>query len=162
MKNFITCAVTAFVVSTSGAIAQSANTYGHEGNWSLFKDGTGSKKACWIVTQRSTKATVKMLFMVTKIGRQDYGVTLVARSAYPKETPIFLEIPGLRSFEFTRRGRDAWPKHASDDPKIIKALAEADASSKPVTFSFGNKVLLDYDVAGFQKALNRLKETCVS
>jgi hypothetical protein len=78
------------------AFARDIQAMGFEGDWSLFRDGSGAGFACWIATNASTRTGPRdqLLLTVTQYSKGGPQVSIFSRSPLRKVNAAGLSIDG--------------------------------------------------------------------
>ncbi|MEM7524288.1 MAG: invasion associated locus B family protein [Pseudomonadota bacterium] len=165
-------AVATLTVFAEPASAQSNESVDAKRDWSIFKQGAGASRQCWIVSQPVTKTadrggnpvSVKRgdIFLMVSVrpGEQVKNeVSYVSGYPFKPGGSVTMTIGGSK-FELFTEGEGAWTDSADSDDKLVAAMRRGANAVLTGQSSRGTQTTDTFSLLGFTAALNEARTLC--
>lgn len=160
------------IVAPLTASAQTAESVDAKRDWSIFKQGAGAERQCWIVSQPTSTAAKRDgkpvsvnrgdIFLMVSIrpGEQVKNeVSMISGYPFRKGSSVSARI-GSNRFEMFTEGEGAWTDSGESDDKIVDAMRRGTNAILVGTSTRGTQTTDTFSLLGFTAALNEARALC--
>lgn len=154
------------------ATAQTNESVGAKRDWSIFKQGAGADRQCWIVSQPVTSTATRSgkpvdvnrgdIFLMVAIRpgeRVKNEVSMMAGYPFRKGSSVKAEI-GSTTYELFTEGEGAWTDSAESDDKLVASMRRGANAVITGVSSRGTTTKDTFSLLGFTAALSEARALC--
>lgn len=162
----------AAVITPGASAAQLSESVGGSKAWSVFKQGSGGSRLCWIVSQPEQSRALRGGKPVSA-NRGDIYLNVAIRpgagiknevsmtAGYPLRESSSVRVKiGNDTFEMFTEGDTAWADSPESDEKIVAAMRRGVTAEVTGVSTRGTTTIDRYSLSGFTAALSEARSLC--
>lgn len=172
MKVFERVTAATAMALLAGGIAAAQTRVDAKKDWSVFEDGDGTSKVCWVVSQPvesvATRGGQRVevqrgdIFLMVSVRPADNVKNEVSFLAgYPFQAGSNVKVSvGSDNFELFTDGENAWPLSTEDDNRVTAAFRKGARATVEGVSSRGTTTLDTFSLSGFTAAIEAAGARC--
>lgn len=155
------------------ATAQGRNeSVGVKDDWSIFKQGSGGSRQCWIASRPKSSRALRsgkpvsvncgdiFLMVAVRPGQNVKNeVSMIAGYPFRGGSSVSVKI-GTDKFELFTEGEGAWADSQSADDRLVAAMKRGAAAEISGTSTRGTVTIDRFSLSGFTAALDEARALC--
>ena len=160
------------LLMVGAAQAQVSDAVAQKKDWSIFKQGSGADRMCWIVSQPLSSTAKRagspvsvnrgniFLMVALRPGeRVKNEVSMMAGYPFRKNSAVKVKI-GSDTYEMFTEGEGAWTDSAESDDKLVGAMRRGSDAVISGVSSRGTTTTDTFSLRGFTAAINEARKLC--
>ncbi|MEM8751614.1 MAG: invasion associated locus B family protein [Pseudomonadota bacterium] len=164
--------VVAMAAAPAPATAQTAESVDAKRDWSIFQQGSGADRQCWIVSKPTSSAAKRdgkpvtvnrgdifLMVSIRPADRVKNEVSMISGYPFRKGSSVSARV-GSSRFEMFTEGEGAWTDSPESDEKMVDAMRRGSTAVIVGTSTRGTETTDSFSLLGFTAALNEARALC--